>query len=405
MKEQKDSILHVQMFGSFSMIWNGKHITGGSRSSETQFAYLMQILLHNRKRGVSREQLERNLFEDRDIKDYRHAVRTVIYNTKKRLKAAGLPDVNYIRQQDGVYYWTEDIAVEEDAEKLDLLYRKAQEEIDSDRKLRLYLEACHCYTGEFLKNQTAVVWVAQEARRYREIFCSCTEKAAALLRECRDYQQMETLGRYAAKVNPLADWETVTMEALAETGRIEDALRLYDDTVEFYMQEGGLRPSERLMEMLNRLGTLLDHQYALLDVIQDNLAGNEEDKSGYFCSYPVFQGIYRMVRRTMERSGQSVHLMLCTIVDSKGNPMKDGPMLSELSGRLKESIVRSVRRSDAISRYGKGQWLILLMNTTVENCRILQKRINYHFVVGRQRTAIQYHVSSVICTSDGRRIT
>ena len=201
---------------------------------------------------------------------------------------------------------------------------------------------------------------------------------------------METLGRYAVKVNPLADWETVTMEALAETGRIEDALRLYDDTVEFYMQEGGLRPSERLMEMLNRLGTLLDHQYALLDVIQDNLAGNEEDKSGYFCSYPVFQGIYRMVRRTMERSGQSVHLMLCTIVDSKGNPMKDGPMLSELSGRLKESIVRSVRRSDAISRYGKGQWLILLMNTTVENCRILQKRINYHFVVGRQRHLFQF---------------
>ncbi len=402
-KEETEHILRVQMFGDFSMVWNGKNIAGGSRSSETQFSYLMQLLLHNREKGVSRSQLERYLFEDRDIKDFRHAARTVVYNAKKKLRAAGFPDVNYIRQKDGVYYWTEDIPVEEDAERFDALYLKAGKEKDPDRQLEVYLEACECYTGEFLKNQTSTVWIAQEARRYREIFCACVEGAAEHLRRRQDYERMERLGMYASKINPLADWETVTMEALVALGRADDALRLYDNTVEYYFQEEGLRPSERLME---NLGTLLDHQYALLDVIQENLAGDEEDKnSGYYCSYPVFQGIYRMVRRIMDRGGQSVHLMLCTIVDSKGNPMKDGPMLSELSGRLGESIFCSVRRSDAVSRYGKGQWLVLLMNTTIENCRILQKRINYHFIVGRQRTGIQYHVNSVICTPNGDRVT
>ena len=44
------------------------------------------------------------------------------------------------------------------------------------------------------------------------------------------------------------------------------------------------------------------------------------------------------------------------------------------------------------------------MNITQENCRILQKRINDHFLVGRQRTGIQYHVNSVVCTSAGERI-
>ena len=128
-------------------------------------------------------------------------------------------------------------------------------------------------------------------------------------------------------------------------------------------------------------------------------------KGGYFCSYPVFQGIYRMIGRVMERGGQSVHLMLCTIVDSKGNPMKDGPMLAELSGRLGDAICASVRRSDAVSKYGKGQYLVLLMNTTRENCRILQKRINDHFIIRRQRTGLEYHINSVICTPDGGRVT
>ena len=125
-------------------------------------------------------------------------------------------------------------------------------------------------------------------------------------------------------------------------------------------------------------------------------------QGGYVCSYPVFQGIYRMITRLIERGGQSVYLMLCTVVDSKGNPMKAGPMLEDLSQRLGDAIQHSVRHGDAVNRYGKGQYLVLLVNITRENCSILQRRINYHFLVGRQRTGIQYHVNSVICTADGQ---
>ncbi len=396
-----DNILHVQMFGSFSLTWNGKSITGGSKSSETQFTYLMQFLLHNHTQGASRDRLEQVLFEDRDVTDRHHAMRNVIYNAKKKLKAAGLPNVNYIEQRKGIYYWTQEIPVEEDAAEMDRFSKEAQEEANSERKLKLYLDACHTYTGEFLGTQAGVLWVAQEARRYRGLFCSCVESAAQLLRESQDFFQMEELGLHAAKVNPLADWETVTMEALVSQGRFEDARKFYDDTVELYFQEQGLRPSGRLMELLDRLGAQIGHHYAVLDDIQAKLSENgDKGSGGYLCSYPVFQGIYRMVERMMERGGQSVYLMLCTVVDSKGNPMKEGAMLDELSERLEDAICSSVRHSDAINKYGKGQYLVLLINTTRENCRVLQKRINYHFLVGRQRTGIQYYVNSVVCTPD-----
>lgn len=101
----------------------------------------------------------------------------------------------------------------------------------------------------------------------------------------------------------------------------------------------------------------------------------------------------------MERGGQSVYLMLCTIVDSKGNPMKDGEQLGDLSDRLGDAIRRSIRQGDAINRYGKGQYLVLLVNTTYENCSIVKKRINSNFLIGRQRTGVKYHVSPVRCKS------
>lgn len=104
-----------------------------------------------------------------------------------------------------------------------------------------------------------------------------------------------------------------------------------------------------------------------------------------------------MINRMMERGGQSVYLMLCTLVDGKGNPMKEGRRLEELSKRLREAIVCSVRHGDIINQYGNGQFLVLLINTTRENCSIVERRINQRFMAEGQRTGVQYHVNSVIC--------
>ena len=103
-----------------------------------------------------------------------------------------------------------------------------------------------------------------------------------------------------------------------------------------------------------------------------------------------------MVKRMLERGGQSVYLMLCTVVDSKGNPMKEGEVLTQLSARLIDAVHSTIRRGDAMTRYGKGQCLVLLVNTTRENCTVIQRRINAKFIIGRQRTGVEYHVSSVI---------
>lgn len=401
----RQDTLYARMFGDFALEWNGTKISGGGKTSESQFAYLMQMILHSGSNGVSKKVLEEVLFEGRDLNNIHHSLRSVIYNAKKKLRSAGLPEENYFEQHGGRYYWTASIPVLEDAREMERLYGAAETERDLDLRQRLYVEAAYLYTGEFLSAQSGVAWVAQESKRYHDLFCLCMEKAVQLMRVEQSYLQMEELGLYAAKIDPLADWETVTMEALVSLGREQEARRLYSDTVEFYLQQQGLRPSQMLLEMMNRLGAQIEHRYAVLDEIQDRLQLDDgQRRGGYLCSYPVFQGIYQMVCRMMRRGGQSAYLMLCTVVDSKGNPMKDGVLLDELSQRLGDAIRNSVRQSDAINRYGKGQYLLLLVNATRENCGIVQKRINQNFLVGRQRTGIQYYVNSVVCTPEKERI-
>ena len=400
--EQHENILYVKTLGGFSMSWNGAQIGVGPKGRDSQFVRLMEAVIHSGREGFRRAQLEEILFEGREIDDIAHGLRTIIYNAKKKLEKEGLPKVNYIENREGRYFWTEEIPVEVDAWEFERLYQEAEEEKDPDVRLRKYLEASDCYTGEFLPLQTHMIWVAQEDRHYRTIYEACVQNAAALLRMNKDYNQLEALGRQATRIQPLSEWEALTMEALIALGRDEEARRLYETTERYYMEELGFKPTFSTVELLERLGNQLEHQHALLDEIQLELSGAREDMpGGFICSYPVFRGVYRMIERMTERGGQSIYLMLCTIVDKNGVPMRESSALERLSQKLGDAICHSVRRSDAICRYGKGQYLTLLINTTREDCGIVQKRINYHFLTGTQRAGVEYFINSVILTPEG----
>ena len=108
-KEILSSPLKVKMLGRFSVSYNDNIIAGGSNYSESQFVYLLQMLIHAGEKGVARSSLEEVLFESRYINNIRHATQSVIYNAKTKLKQCGLPDCNYIEHKDGVFYWTDKI--------------------------------------------------------------------------------------------------------------------------------------------------------------------------------------------------------------------------------------------------------------------------------------------------------
>lgn len=414
MEALKENILVVQTFGGFSMTYNGKSIEG-RKNGNSQFAALMQMLIHYKNKGVKREQLEDVLFGDRDVDDIHHALQSVIYNAKVKLKKSGLPkDINYIEILEGVVYWTKEVPVWEDATEFDKLYRhidaqdkklaekpegRSPEEIQEE--LKLLDQALMLYKGEFLPSGIVNLWIASENQRYEMLLKECVDKTANLLRLKNDYERLETLGRYISKLQPYGEWESLTMEALVVLGRYDEARNLYADTVERYFEDRGLRPSENLMKSLESLGNQVVHSYEVLDEIQLKLMEQkekpeEEGHKAYLCSYPTFRGIYQHLARMLERSGQSIYLMSCSIVDSKGNPMKESPVLDELAGRLQDVLLKNLRKSDVVNRYGRGQFLVLLINTTREDCHIIQRRIDKQFLTSRQRTGIRYHVNGLL---------
>jgi DNA-binding SARP family transcriptional activator len=355
---------------------------------------LLQILLHHHEQGVERHRLQELLFEDSNSDDVHHLLRSVIYNTKKRLKSEGLPDTNYIVFRDGAYYWTDEIPVYEDAEEFERLCREAATETDSDARLDKSLQACRIYTGEFLPQQTSLVWVAREDRRYKIMFKNIVDLTADELRARRRYTEMEELGRHASMNCPLNDMEALTMEALTSMGRYRDAQKYYDETANYYQKELGVNASFAVMSKLEEIADRFVQPRNMPQMITRQLFEEEEDTSmgGYFCTYPVFKGISRMVKRNKNRTDGTYYLMICTLNEAAPGKIKDDKTMDKIYARMEKALGSSVRKGDAICRYGKGQYIILLMNIDRISCDVVRDRINTKFGLRYKGCTIDYHV-------------
>ncbi len=368
-------MIYVKTLGSFSVSWNGKRITGLSRSGDTQIEALLQPLLHCHSRGVDRALLLKQLFRDRDIQNASHSLNVLLYNLRKRLRSAGLPDVNYVQRRGDVYFWTPEIPVTEDAEEFEKMYEAAGACADRQEKLRLYIEACRMYHGEFLGAQTDAIWAVQEARHYEKIFTECTERAADMLREEKDYRRLEQVGKYAAQAQPFFQWERLTMEALIGQGRMMEARSLYLATEKYYRTEMGLALDERMTALYQRVRMEDADHASYLDLIWRQMKESSEETGGYLCSYPVFEGLCQMRERQKTRMGMPPYMMYFGLSESCDLSVANDADTE----RLEQALVRSLRRGDAVTRFGGRQFLVLLGNATESYCASVAERVADRF--------------------------
>ena len=379
--------LSVCMFGTFCVYWNGKPIIGLFRSGMTQPAAALQMILHYRRSGVSKSQLIDYLFEDRDVRDATHSLHVQLHNLRKMLQRAGLPDVNYFPRENDTYFWTPEIPVQEDAEEFERICDKARKADSDQEKLRLSLEACQAYSGDFFGVQMNTGWAVQEARRYEQLFIECTERAADLLRESRSYTELERLGQHASRVQPFFDWERLTMEALIEQGRYTEAKKLYLVTEQHYRTEMDLPAGKRVTEQFQRLplanGTAAPEPGLLWQQMTEECGITE----GYLCSNPVFEGICRMEKRRMASGSHSSLLMGAGLY---APPDQNGGMDPDDADKLRQALVQAARPNDALTELSRGQFLILLADASEEDGQAVFRKAFRLYREGGGRTELTY---------------
>lgn len=372
--EQTLPLLQVRLFGKEKLLYGDTPILFG-RNTITKALKLLLILLHSGKDGIARNKLLEDLYGREEMANVANNLRVTVHRLKKMLVDAGLPEHEYIVSKSGIFYWDSPMETVVDTDVFKNLLAKAEEVEDKEIRLGLLKEACALYSGEFLQKISGDEWVVLESVRYKNLYGQALRQLCDILMSQREYLEVLSIVEPACEMYPFDDWQSIKIDCYISMNRYKEALKEYEATAKLLIEELGVSPSEKMMQQFKIMSEHISNRPQIIGEIKSGLQEENEEKGAFFCTFPGFRDAYRVVRRGMERNGQSVFLLVCTLTDHKGRPLESSDRLDEMSDELFTAIKNSLRRCDSFTKYNQAQFLVMLMGTNEENCQIVINRI------------------------------
>ena len=393
-------ILNVKMLGSFSMTSGRKAIVLGRGGATSKYLQLLQLLWLNSEDGVSKEQIVEAIFDTEKYSNLNNSVNNLIYQLKKQCTNAGLPDCNYVVLRNGKYYPDPEIEAHIDVNTFYELAALAESENNPKKRHELQMEAIDIYNGVLLPDISTRMWVITENLRLLDTFQVVVNEAAEYSKSNNEFDEMYSIYEKASRLYPDREWQVGMIDALMCKEEYTQAYKLYNQTVRYYSDEMGIPPSTRMLECYERMSSRIFNNEGNIEDIQGQfyMAQKEthNDEGAYNCSYPGFIDAYNVLSRNMERTGYSVYLMLCNVLDYKGQPIHNAAKLKNASHILNQAIHNALRSGDTYTKYSDSQFLILLVGTSQEDCDTIFRRLNNEVKrLSKKKFGIVYTVTSL----------
>lgn len=127
-----------------------------------------------------------------------------------------------------------------------------------------------------------------------------------------------------------------------------------------------------------------------------------EIKGAFHIEYEGFKRIYQFVERCVERSNQEVQIALFTIYEGENDTVS----IRRKVECLGDAIVGSMRKGDVATRYNNDQYVVILMDTSIENGRKVVQRVLNRFaeICGDGDYNIKHDIQTIKKTAEaGKR--
>lgn len=379
MEKQGHVVFTVRMFGDFSILYEGREIRLG-RKSTAKFIQLLQLVWIHGEQGIFKENLMKCLYDRNEVSDSNNSVNNLLYQLRRQMEKAGLPRGEYVTRIGSVYAIDENFPIYLDVHDFKQKIYLAEESEDEEDQYAYYHDAFELYRGELLPAIANEIWVMEEHLRLKAKFVQCVKWLADFYRERNDYNAMGYLFDRAAAIYPFDSWQIGQIDVLLSKGDYKKANLLYNKTVSMYLEEMGQSPSPEMQECYQRITSMTSYLPDELENIKNEIwkypGAYAEEKGTYYCSYSGFVDICHMLSRNLERTGSSSYLMLCTLTDYEGKVIPNPDKLRARMDDLKEVIQTCLRKGDVFTQYSAFQYLIMLVGAKEDECGNIYKRIN-----------------------------
>jgi DNA-binding SARP family transcriptional activator/tetratricopeptide (TPR) repeat protein len=239
----------IRLCGPLELVIDGNDLVAGVRGGQT--GSLLRYLIANRERGADRDELTDVLWPERPPKDPRADLRVILSRLRRELAPATLEGGERIRLTLPDPVWVD---VEEATRAIQTaraaaksgLWESTREQCEAALEL---LEA------GFLPDHDAE-WVHVHRRELEELELEALEWTARSSLELGgpDLRAVESVSRALIARAPYRETGyRFLMEALAASGNVAEALRVYDGLRVFLRDELGAAPAAEVQELHKRL--------------------------------------------------------------------------------------------------------------------------------------------------------
>lgn len=396
MKNQ-ESVIYVNMLGGFSISIGDKAIVDQNNQAKKPWS-LLEYLITFRGRDIPVEELIDLFWKDEASNNPAGALKTLMFRVRKLLEPLGYPTQELIFQNRKAYGWTKDLTTICDTDRFeDLCVQSEAQDLTSEKRLSLCLEAFTLYKGNFLPKSEWESWVVPIHTYYHTLYQKLINRILKMLDEEKDYPTMIDVCQQTIAIDPYGeDAHYYLICALYQSGNQLMAMEHYQRVNDMFYNEFAITPSIRFKELYKLIS---DKKHGItmdLSTIREILLEGGTNKGAFCCEPSVFRDIYQLETRAIERTGDSIFLCLLTISNLKGELLKPAVQTRAMD-ELGESIRNSLRRGDIFSRYSVSQYLMLLPTATYENGETVLKRIiqNFKKEYSRKDLSITYSLQSV----------
>jgi hypothetical protein len=197
----------------------------------------------------------------------------------------------------------------------------------------------------------------------------------------------------------------VKLECLASMRNYKQAVAYYNKLEHEYQKEFGRMPSERITACYRKVRRQMRLEMNRIEDIRVYLEPDVNKAGATRYDYMTFIDIYRYVLWILKQKENDACLAMFTLVDDNEVPVEDSELLEECGADLEQAICANVRKPDMYTRFGKNQFLLLLVGAKEEHCKHIACRIrNTYRKLTRRRKIDIYYVCQSITSMPEREV-
>lgn len=400
MEPRTKTTIQVNMFGGLAITYEGKNISIG-KNKTAKYIQLLEMVWLSGDSGIQKDQLTSILYDREEQSNLSNSFNNLIYQMHKQLKKSGLPDHDYIVNKDGVFFTDDEVIIDSDVLRFTDNIEKARKAEDEVESVKYYKAAFDEYRAEILPELATSEWLIVRSVKLQKMYAESVVALGTYFEKRKDFDAMYRVYKKAAELYPDDEWQIGEINALIGMESYKDAYAVYDETVRYYTDELGVTPSNDLLECYDKMSRQITNTPGKILQIRDGILEHRDavagdDHGAYDCSFPSFIDAYHILSRNMQRSGQSVYMMLLNIVDYEGKRITNAAKLETRAKLLQEAISLTLRQGDTYCKYSASQFLLLLVGTNKESCKTVYRRVLTKFkLLAGPRTELEYSVVSL----------